>query len=95
MLVISKTQSRTTLTEASKGSTRASAIVTRDHARRRSRARRENGIAAKHCDAGAVLGSTKGHHVLANVAANELAEVGAAVGQDILDEIVSELIASN
>lgn len=95
MLGTSKTQCCTTLAEASKGSASAGAIVTRDHTGRRSGACRKNGVAAEHCDAGTVFGTTKRDHVLANMAANELAEVGAAVGQDILDEIVSELIASN
>jgi hypothetical protein len=33
--------------------------------------------------------------VLADVAADNLTMLGAAVGQDVLDEIISELVASN
>jgi hypothetical protein len=70
-------------------------VVARNHARRRSRAGSKSRVAAKHCNARAVLGSTKRNHVLADVAADNLTMLGTAVGQDVLDEIVSELVTGN
>jgi hypothetical protein len=70
-------------------------VVARNHARRRSRAGSKSRVAAKHCNARAVLGSTKRNHVLADVAADNLTVLGTAVGQDVLDEIVSELVTGN
>jgi hypothetical protein len=70
-------------------------VVARNHARRRSRAGSKSRVTAKHCNARAVLGSTKRNHVLADVAADNLTVLGTAVGQDVLDEIVSELVTGN
>jgi hypothetical protein len=70
-------------------------VVARNHARRRSRAGSKSRVTAKHCNARAVLGSTKRNHVLADVAADNLTVLGTAIGQDVLDEIVSELVTGN
>lgn len=82
-------------TERSKTRTRVGAVITGDHARRRSGARGKNGVAAEHRDTRAVLRTAEGYHVLANVAAHKIAEVRVAVGQDVLDQVVSKLITSN
>ena len=52
-------------------------------------------VAAQHSNARAVLGTPERHHVLADVAADDLTVVRVAVGEDVLDEVVSELVASN
>lgn len=53
------------------------------------------GVATEHGDAGAVLGAAERDHVLADVRGDQLAMVAAAVGEDVLNEVVSELIASD
>lgn len=70
-------------------------VIARNHAGRRSRASGESRVAAKHGDTGAVLGATKRDHVLADVAADNVAMLAAAVRENELDEIVSELVAGN
>jgi hypothetical protein len=79
----------------STGGARHGVVVARNHAGGRSGSGGKSRVAAKHGDAGAVLGTTKRDHVLADMAAHNLAMLGATVGQDVLDEVVSELIPSN
>lgn len=62
---------------------------------RRSRTCGESRVAAQHGDTRAVLGATKGYHVLANVSSNDLATLRISVGKDVLNEVVAELVASN
>ena len=52
-------------------------------------------VAAQHSNARAVLGTPKRHHVLADVAADDLTVVRVAIGEDVLDEVISELVASD
>lgn len=72
--------------------TRYRVIVARNHARGRTGAGSKSRVAAEHCDARSVLGAPEGHHVLADVAANDLAMLSAAVGQNVLNKIVSKLV---
>lgn len=67
----------------------------RGHACGRAGARGHSRVAAQHGNTRAVLGTPKRHHVLADVAADDLTVVRIAVGEDVLDEVVSELVASN
>lgn len=81
---------------ARKGSsTRGGVVVTRNHASRWTWARSYGWVATQHSDARAVLGTAKRDHVLADVAAHNVAVLRAAVGQDVLDEVVSKLVPSN
>lgn len=53
-------------------------------------------VAAKHSNARAILGSTKGDHVLADVAGDDLFErLRIGIDQDPLDEVISKLIRSD
>lgn len=70
-------------------------VEARGHACRWAGACGHSRVAAQHSNARAVLGTPERHHVLANVAADDLTVVRVAVGEDILDEVVSELVASN
>lgn len=82
-------------TEGAKAGTRNRIVVARNHAGRRSWTSSKSGVAAEHRNTGAVFGTTKRHHVLADVTANEFAVMRTAVGQDMLDEIISKLITGN
>lgn len=62
---------------------------------RRSRTCSESRVAAKHRDAGTILGASERDHMLPNVASNRLAVVSARTGQDVLDKIVAKLITRN
>jgi hypothetical protein len=62
---------------------------------RRARTRGEGRVAAQHGNTRAILGATKGDHVLANVGSDNLATLHIGVRKDVLDEIVAELVASN
>ena len=53
------------------------------------------GTTAEHCDARAILGATKGDHVLADVGSDNLTVMVAAVGKDVLDQVVAKLVTSN
>jgi hypothetical protein len=70
-------------------------VVARGHACWRSGTGSDGWVAAKHGDAGAVLGTTQRDHVFANVAAHELAVVCRTVGENVLDEVVAKLVTSN
>src|SRR6266480_4593583 len=52
-------------------------------------------VAAEHGYARAVLGTTKGNQVLADVRCDDLAVLGAGVGENPLYEIIPKLIAGN
>ena len=52
---------------------------------RRSRACSEGRVTAEHCNTRAVLGTTKGNHMLAYMGGDKLAIMRAAAGQDVLD----------
>lgn len=52
-------------------------------------------VGAEHGDTRAVLGATKGDHVLADVCSNELAALGIGIGEDVLYKVVAELVTSN
>ena len=82
-------------TASGAGSSWHRVVVSGKHTRWRSRASSKSGVAAKHGNARAILGAAKGDHVLADVAADNLAVLSAAVGQNVLDKIVSELITGN
>lgn len=70
-------------------------VVARHHTSRWARARGDSRVAAQHSDARAVLGAPERYHVLADVAANDLAVLCAAVRQDVLNEVVSKLVSSD
>ena len=72
------------------------AVVAVDlHASWWARTSSQSRVAAKHSDAGAILGASEGNHVLADVARNKLAMVRIAMGQDVLDQVVTKLISGN
>lgn len=52
-------------------------------------------VAAEHCNAGAVLGAAKGHHVLADVSCHNLTALRIGVGENVLNQVVAKLIARN
>jgi hypothetical protein len=70
-------------------------VVARHHARGWSRTSGESRVATKHRDTRSVLGAAERDHVLANVAAYNLAVLRATVRQDVLNKVVSELVAGN
>jgi hypothetical protein len=59
-------------TEGRKAGARRGVAVARKHASGRSRTCGKSGIATKHRDAGAVLGTAERDHVLAYMAANDI-----------------------
>jgi hypothetical protein len=61
----------------------------------RARASGEGRVAAQHGDTRAILGATKGHHVLADVGSDNLTTLSIGVGEDVLNEVVAELVAGN
>lgn len=77
------------------GGARLGIVVARHHARGWSRTSGESRVTTKHGDTRSVLGAAERDHVLANVAANDLAVLRATVRQDILNKVVSELVAGN
>ena len=52
-------------------------------------------VRAEHANAGTELGTTEGHHMLTNVASNNLLVLWIGVGEDILNQIVSILVAGD
>jgi len=74
---------------------RRGVTVARNQTNRRSRPCSKSRVAAKHRDAGTILGASKRDHMLPNMASNCLAVLSARAGQDVLDKIVAKLITSN
>lgn len=65
----------------------------RSHAR--SRTCGESWVGAEHTNTRTKLGATERHHVLADVAGNNLSVLWVGVCQDVLNQIVPVLVASN
>lgn len=83
-----------TATHLEAGLVRVATAVTAESSWR-TRASSDSWVAAKHGDAGAVLGATKRDHMLADVSGDNLATLRISVGEDVLDEVVAELVTSN
>lgn len=75
--------------------TEAASVATHGNTSRRTRAGGDSRVAAEHGHTGTVLGATKGDHVLANVAGDDLATLSIGVAEDVLDQVVSELVTSD
>jgi hypothetical protein len=75
--------------------TETASAAAHGNASRRARTSSDSRVAAKHGHARAVLGTAKGYHVLADVSGNDLATLSIGVAEDVLDQVVSELVASD